>query len=271
MKFEDYNIYFNQVVIIQSLQPKDAKTGTELYEDVLRRLEFKLHNFRAELINVESKSELFEILYDIERRVSEKKSIPLLHFEAHGTKEGLWLAGEEEVTWEELIVPISRINSKCGNNLFLSIAACWGGNIQFQIDIARPSPFRGFIGPFGPLSEKDVISSFVPFFEALLDTDDFHAAIEALKRGNADRIEFHHLNSEAFFDFMVETYQKALNGSDIVVRKRVLDALWNAPVRSFISFNDRSEFDYFVISRKEDIMGRIESLRDVFLHRGSES
>lgn len=209
MVFEFGNLYFNKIYIIQSLRPGDRKTGEELLNDIiLRRIK---ENESAELKNIYSKAELYNYFALIEKSI-ELKLYPFIHFETHGYSEGIQLTDGSEVSWKELMPHLLRINIISKNNLFISMAACKGGNIQFCIKITEPCPFRGFIGPMEDVDAPDLLNSFNEFFDSLLLGNDFEKAINALN-ATSKGVTYHHLNAETFFDVVVN-YNSDLEKKD---------------------------------------------------------
>ena len=177
MRFEEGNIFFNRIYIIQSLKAQDHKTGNDLLNDIILRRINK--NESAEIKDIEDSSELFDHLGYIEKNVN-NGFIPFIHFETHGYSEGIELANGDCISWKELVPQLLKINKKIKNNLFISLAACKGGNVQFAVKITEPSPFRGFIGPMEDVKGTDLLNSYQEFFDCLLREYDFEKAINIL-------------------------------------------------------------------------------------------
>lgn len=209
LKFETGNIYFNRIYIVQSLGKDDRKTGQELYEDIIKRRVSQ--SLQAEIRDISSKQELVEYLLFIRSNIV-NGSIPFIHFETHGFKDGICLKNGEDVRWAEILPYIKAINLACKNNLFISLAACKGGNIQFCVKIHEPCPFRGFIGPMEDVDQMDVLASFNEFFNILMLKEDFDLAIQALNTSSGN-VVYHHMNSESFFDAVLE-YQERREKAD---------------------------------------------------------
>lgn len=129
-------------------------------------------------------------------------------------------------------------------------------------------PVQGFIGPMDEIYPSEIIASFVPFFEELLNTDDFHSAIESLNRANAGRLSFQHMNAEAFFDAIVELYRKELrlNLKDGKVLERMVDSLWASPdIRMRFT---KPKLKRFIQNRRNGLLELLNGLRPRFLHLG---
>ncbi|MFM9837848.1 MAG: hypothetical protein ACKVOQ_06255 [Cyclobacteriaceae bacterium] len=270
MPFTEGSIYFNKISVLQSLDEIDRKTGTELYEDILSKMKFKDPKLGTEITNVYSSSDLFHHLNKIEAESRKGNVLPLIHFETHGTHTGLALSSGDIIDWLDLIKPIARINANCNNNLFVSVAACWGGQIQFQVKVTEPCPFRGFIGPMESINPSDIISSFVPFFEELLNTNNFELAIENLNALNENGILFHHMNSEAFFDVVVNNYVRAFSvtatESEMAYKMKLVDEVWCLPDTKS-KFRSRKALERFLDNRSERLIHYLIEMRGRFLHQ----
>ena len=86
-------IHFNRIYIIESLQPGDKLTGTDLYNDLLRYQFIKHPDFEAILKRPRDKNEWHQILDEIYADCITNRNAPILHFEVHGSveKDGLVL------------------------------------------------------------------------------------------------------------------------------------------------------------------------------------
>lgn len=172
---------FNSIYIIESLRPEDRKTGTNLFNDLIRyRAEqYKLH---AELIIIETKEEFFNELMNIKQNLIEKKILPYLHFEVHGSENGLQLRSLEMVYWKELYKYFVDINIILRNKLFISLATCYGAYMYKVIDIESRTPFFGYVGPTHKAYPSDLEKDFYNYFDTLFGTTNFDEAIAELNK-----------------------------------------------------------------------------------------
>ncbi|MBK8556827.1 MAG: hypothetical protein IPL65_14105 [Lewinellaceae bacterium] len=205
MIFKEGSIYFNKIMVLQSLDDDDRKTGTELHDDIISRRAWVDPNLETELIEIENKSQFIAQLSEIRQSCFNNRILPFLHLEMHGFSDGISLRSGENILWRDILPAIRDINIASRNNLFISCCICFGGHIQFIININEPCPIRGFIAPMNDIYENDLLISFTAFFDTLLTTNDFERAINALNASNNSGVTFHHLNSEAFFDLVAQT------------------------------------------------------------------
>ena len=199
------DVFFNRIYVIESLFEEDTNTGQILCDNVLKYRTFKSPNFSYELIQLEKKEELFQGLNTIRDSIQLHNWLPYIHFEIHGSKNGLVLNSNSLVEWNELYLALQAINIVCKNNLFISLATCYGAHmIRIYSRFNEPCPFYGFIGPYSKLGERDLMNSYSEYFEKLLDTKDFTVAIYALMESNpVNKEEFNFLNCEGFFNLIM--------------------------------------------------------------------
>lgn len=217
MRFEAGSIFFNAIYIVQSLRADDRKTGQELFDDIIRWRTSESLDARVD--NIFTKVDLFKH-FDFIRNNIDGQIFPFIHFEAHGFKDGIELSSGEEVTWTEIVPFLRAINLRTKNNLFISMAACKGGNIQYAVKITEPCPFRGFIGPMENVGENDLLTSYNEFFDSLLRENDFEKAIESLNL-YSNGVKYHHMNAEAFFDVVLKYNEELEKGNPAIFLDRV--------------------------------------------------
>lgn len=208
MRFIENEISFSNIYIIQSLDINEKQTGQLLFEDIFKPLMYKPQNWICELLDFESKDELKTFLSELIKIIEMNIIVPHLHFECHGSETGLHLRSGECITWKELERFLLKINIATKNNLFISVASCYGGFIQNSLKIQRqPCPFRAFIGPKGEIKPDKVLTSFSVFFECLLSDKSYDSALEAISLENPE-IEFEYVRAEQIFDSTIEKSTK---------------------------------------------------------------
>lgn len=269
MKIEEGNIYFNKIIIIQSIPDDEEQTGTEIYDDYIVRLARLEKDLLTEIVDINTKEELFNLLAKVKEETRSGESLPYLHFETHGTPEGIFLKSGEIVYYKDFIQIIREINILSKNNLFISIGACWGGRIQFETDIKQPCPFRGFIGPMEEIFPRDLIISFSSFFDELLRSDDFEKAINRLNLYNESGVTFNHYNAETFYDLVIEHLKKTHEGSTLEekIAKDWTNYKWANDPNVRKKYITKSRFAKEVVSIAKNQSPSIHKrIRDNFLH-----
>ena len=177
MKF----LEFNSIFVIESLKTGEKKTGSELFNDIIRRgLLLMDMEQNCHLYTVESKVELLSVLEKIEQNIIYNFVNPIIHFETHGSPDGIWLSNDEVVNWNELQKIFIKLNLLSENNLFITMATCYGGYIYKAISPRDRAPFWGFVGAFEEVYPDEILFNFSSFYEEFLKSLDFNKAQEAL-------------------------------------------------------------------------------------------
>src|SRR5690606_20885054 len=117
-------VRFNKICILQSLDAKERQTGDEVYR-VIKHTCLK-HPIFHSITSLNSSRDLFSALENIKLQSTHERIIPYIHFEIHGAKEGFWMNNNEIIPWEQLKQPLLEINKLTRNNLFVSLATCFG-------------------------------------------------------------------------------------------------------------------------------------------------
>lgn len=178
---------FNKMYVVESLDQEDRKTGTELFNDLLRwkELEYK-GELSVELKSVKDKKQLLTFFKEVENETLNNNIHPIIHFEIHGSSnfDGLILASDELVSWSEIYTYLININSNIGNNLFITLAVCHGAYLMQLIKLDKPAPFWGFIGSFDTITQSDLMLRYYEFYKEFLDSLNLNTAFEKLQKAN---------------------------------------------------------------------------------------
>jgi len=205
--------HFSRIVIIQSLGSKDGFTGTRLHEDLEVLEAYYDLGLEVELINIESRAELFETLRIVERRALEDSAYPLLHFEIHGSDDatGLILSSGQYVPWEELKEPLTNINIASRLNLIVILAVCHGAHLMKIIQPVDRAPCWALIGPTKEIDNGLILSGFYKFYKTLLETGSggkaFCDLIEMAESMGHEEV-YHFTNAEELFKTVYVRYIK---------------------------------------------------------------
>ncbi|QIL42387.1 hypothetical protein G7074_25870 [Pedobacter sp. HDW13] len=217
-------IYFNFIYVIESLGAGEVKTGTNIYNDVLR-YKVKLHEgFGTQLLPVANKVEFIAALNEICERTGPLSHRPYLHLEIHGNRAGLGINNGELITWDELYSLLVRINEKLQNQLFLSLATCYGAYLFNAISPFNRSPFFGFVGNVQKIPSGEIEYAFSEYFSALLEKLDLDEALLALNAANPNApFPCISLTSNALYNLICEKLNAKENVRSVklAIRKRV--------------------------------------------------
>ena len=233
---------FNKIWIIESLDSSDTMTGTNLYNDLIRRRGEQLGYLHTELAQVTTLADLVGLLGRIKQDVYSKAHLPFLHFEIHGNERGLVLASKELVTWVELANLIREINIDTRNNVMVTTAVCFGGVAFTEIDPTKAAPFVGIIGPFAKVHQVDIEAGFHEFFDILLSKGSFDAAFEILNQHG--EVRFHFIPSLFLFDELWSKIIESLDNPD-ALRDRVYNLTFKAHASQTNTKTIQELVDYF--------------------------
>jgi hypothetical protein len=206
---------FNSIYVIDSLGPEELQTGSELYNDIIRRRLITLDFVTGHYVHVNTRDELFALLAEIKNKVVQGTHFPFLHFEVHGKPEGVVLCSDETVAWNELTGWLRLINIATRNNLFVSLATCHGAYIIGEVLPSEPCPFFACVAPWEKVIAEDVLESFQTFFDFILSVRppekiNFNDAVNYLNLLNGRAWRYYHYNSELLFEKVFEDYEVAL-------------------------------------------------------------
>lgn len=193
----------NAVFILDGLKLSDLQTAKNLHDE-LRDLAGTTTGMPfISMYKVNSRKELFAALKEIQQYCS-AGSKPIIHFEVHGDKEGIFIGDtEEKISWGELITVLRQINTVTKNNLGVVMASCYGlYAITIEIEITEPSPFYFLIG-----SEEEILSGLIAdqmkeFYRQLLLNDSICSAMAQVDE------KFKQFHVEKFFCMVMGRYFK---------------------------------------------------------------
>lgn len=209
-----YTFGFDRIVIIESLPEEDTKTGLILNN----KINETQSDLKSDYFFVESKQEFLNGIHSLLLE-TKQGNIPYIHIEMHGSeeKDGLVLNKGDFIDWYTLAELLRGINLKSGNNLFLSLAACYGNHFYKTILPNKPSPCSGFIGAWHELEPIDITMGFKAFFEILINKD-LNSALEALSERSKNKCTIY--MTDEIFDRVFEGYiEKELTLERINQRK----------------------------------------------------
>lgn len=169
----------------------------------------------CELITLDSEKHLFDTLEEIFCIALNQQMFPYIHFELHGCKEGFEISNDL-ILWESLKAPLLKINKVIKNNLFISVASCYGAYLFRILSLREPCPFFGYIGPEDSIYAVDLEINFSAFFQALLMESSFDAAIESLNHTVAmasSHQKYSFLSCYGLFDMQAEKFFKQVKNS----------------------------------------------------------
>ncbi len=92
--------------------------------------------------------------------------LPVLHFSAHGSVDGLQLSNGDFVTWDEMRTLLVPINNSLSGSLLVCMSACEGFHacqMAMTLD-EEPHPFFATVGNLGAPTWSDTAVSYAAFY-----------------------------------------------------------------------------------------------------------
>ncbi|MDX2278482.1 MAG: hypothetical protein NW218_02795 [Saprospiraceae bacterium] len=174
-------IHYNEIVILENLKPDD-NSARKLYGDLIH---YRGKDGKFDLLyeKFESLEDLKRKLTSIKEKMKSDRRFPILHFEVHGSINGLVLNSEERITWEEMNNELVKINIAARCNLIVAMGVCFGGRIDFNAIIRAVSengrsPYFGLLGSQREMYNDEIYEDFFAFYKALLNGASFEEAFE---------------------------------------------------------------------------------------------
>lgn len=193
---------FNCIFIIQSLRGDDRKTGRELAADLDLAISNEVGvNFRE----VVSKTEFIKLLQQLELAALEQNIKPLLHIEAHGSRDGIEFTDGSRVRWEDIKPYFSSLNLATGNNLIIASALCYGMSQLKTINLGEAAPCWALIAPPNTVFPDSIYSGFYNFYTTFYRSKSQKEALIELHKVDG---EFGITYSSSFVIESVDAYLK---------------------------------------------------------------
>ena len=197
-----------KLVVIQSLGTGDVRTG-EILQGYLSTLDsFVANGTQLEIHDCSSKVQLTTLLETLLKEATEQHSFPILHFECHGSDEGdgLVLASEERMTWEELGSLLTKLNLATEFNLLVFFAACNAFYFIEEMEAIRPAPVYAMVAPSDEVSPAEVMGGTRIYYRALFDSADAGLALRTLRAEKLEQGQWFGKTAEEWFEEVLVNY-----------------------------------------------------------------
>ena len=152
------------IVVIQSLNPDDTKTGENLYHDILHYKSYSNKASFSSFHDVHTIQEFRSAIRDVENSLIEG-DILTLQIETHGCDKGIGLSNGEILEWKEFYDLIRPINIKIGHLLFVIMAMCKSIAMLSSLNPTDRAPYRVFICTTRDVSSYEIERGFEAFYE----------------------------------------------------------------------------------------------------------
>lgn len=201
---------FSKVAIIQSLDPGDFETGTELGNSIDGMRGDQDDVPVVELIKVGGREEFLQGISKLTDEVELHHAFSILQIEMHGLddKSGLAFPDDTTLTWQDLSFPLARLNKATDFNLLVCMSACFGGHSLSFVRPDGPSPCFGLIGPTHSVSPSELLGGFRSFYRELIITRDLNAALVKLHAHTLQEGGYINITAEEWFFKIADGYLK---------------------------------------------------------------
>jgi hypothetical protein len=184
------------------------KTGQALYDNILMWADVRLGILKSKLMQPSTRNEFLESLSTIAGDVIQNNISPVVHIDCHGDRNGLVLPKGVHLEWDALYDGLLEINVPCRNNLFLVLAACEGAYLGQIMNLTKPAPCWGLVGPDRPVSFGDMATAFNRFYEEMFSSHDGVKAVMALNNAVPGSARYVFLNCFQLFEDGWATYER---------------------------------------------------------------
>lgn len=203
------------IIVIQSLNPEDKKTGENLYNDILQYKEFSKKESFSYFYEVHSILEFRSAINDIENLLVDG-DILTLQIETHGCDKGIGLSNGEILEWKEFYDLIRPINIKIGHLLFVILAMCKSIAMLSSLNPTERAPYRVFICTTRDVSSYEIERGFEAFYENYFNLLDITEALKAMQEGVKDENGYSPFQMLSAEDVFNETFNPNRDISDLV-------------------------------------------------------
>jgi hypothetical protein len=197
--------------MIQSIKDSDLHTGTKIREDLETYNAAFLKGLSIELIDVGSKKEFLAVLIDIEKKARINAFSPVLHIDAHGSKdhEGIIFSSDEFCGWSDLKPYFININIATKLNLLIVLSLCYGAHFSEHLVPPDRAPCWGLVGPTKAIGSDSLLKSFSAFYREIFETGDGNEAVRQLNKDvSVNDIDYYFTTAAGFFKNVYMKYIK---------------------------------------------------------------
>lgn len=179
------NFRLSRIVIVESLESHELKTGAEVAELVNTSDDASRLRLAAEYCACDNAPEFIRIVSNLSLDVQSTGRVPLLHVECHGDQdEGLEFRNGSVLGWQELSSLLVDLNHATRFNLIAVFSACYGAHFLARMDSIDPAPCYAMIAPTDAVRDYEILSGFRTFYTTLFRERDAGVAIDAMMKLN---------------------------------------------------------------------------------------
>jgi hypothetical protein len=207
----------SRVVIIQSLEPQETKTGWNLRGYIAGNEAFRRSGSSVEFMTCEYADEFLELI-NILIQDATKGSVSVLHVECHGDPvSGLEFSNGSNLSWKDVATALARLNVASHFNLLTTFSACFGVYFISQMNVICPAPCYRMVAPTHKVDPGEIFAGFMLFYRTWFETGDLDGAINALVKIQLEKGSWHAVRAEEWFEKLVTGYVKNCCGNQMAL------------------------------------------------------
>lgn len=230
--FRANSFYF--IVILE-----DDKFSKDVYDSIVKRLCEK-ERFNCRYFSVRTKGQYQRCFEKISKEVSKMNLWPSIHIECHSSVTGFKIpAMKSALPWSNLRAKLADVNLLCKNNLFVSIAGCFGAHLASEY-ITKGSlenqraPFFASLAPNDEVSFDNLAIDFKVFFQSIMANRNIDTALEEMNTNSKSKALYMSMTCVGVFNATISSFLADLSKdflSDDRMSKMVREMDTNAIVR----------------------------------------
>lgn len=213
---------FHRVVIIESLEDHEVKTGLENGKLLSGEIERINKNTPVDYYRCERAIDFKKMIGDLINQTS-PNNVPLLHIECHGdAEEGLEFSNGSVISWSELSAILFPLNIASNCNLMLCISACHAASFLNQMgNFKLPCPCRILVAPATAVDPGECMRGFRVFYSSLFDSMRVDMALDAIENLKSSEVIWLGEYAEKWFE-NVATHVISKNYSKSGIKENAL-------------------------------------------------
>lgn len=221
---------FTRLVIIQSLDEIELKTGSSLHQFTSGLIASSGLNLPIDLVNVNNADQFLAFLSELETTAKSRSDIPIVHVECHGSKHGgLEFSDESSLDWKAVSNALLKINLATKFNLLAIFSACFGAYFISQMGATKHCPCWCIVAPTEEIRDYEILQALMLFYRVFFDTNDLGLAVSKISNIPTDHGQWFGKTAELWFEEQVEAYIRnhCTNEAALTRRQLIYKALKN--------------------------------------------
>lgn len=199
--------HLSRVVIVESLNPNEVKTGLETAHFV-RSLDSAIAvGIPIEYHDCEGAHDFIALLKGLTADAFRTQNHPLLHVECHGDDDlGLQFRDKSLLSWPQLSDLLIELNKATRFNLVSVFSACYGAYFLSQMSTVDPAPCYAMLAPTDSVWPYELLGAFRAFYSELFHSMDAGRAMTKTSKLTLEQGDWMQLLAETWYEHVVVNY-----------------------------------------------------------------